>query len=200
MPPPQHPPAYPLDVTPRFTTHDQGEIGKGIQAIEPSLGILHDPVGDLKTWVAVGFGIKGLKDLYTALAYLDIVDGKADALADGQNGLHQKVDALSGKLDGLAGTLDGLAGKVDGLSTDLARLTDFLGAVIPQWRTKEEIENGDEMGIAVRSAADLNLVVEFIILQREPGFGHEDVVSIDPPAGTLVAKGSTVKVTLNLEG
>jgi len=193
MPPPQHPPAYPLDVTPRFTTHDQGEIGKGIQAIDPSLGILHDADGDLKTWVAVGLGIKGLKDLYTALAYLDIADGKADALADAQSGLRQKIDLLSGKLDGLAG-------KVDGLSTDLARLTDFLGAVIPPWRTKEEVENGDDMGIAVRSAADLNLVVEFIILQREPGFGHEDVVSIDPPAGTLVAKGSTVKVTLNLEG
>jgi len=193
MPPPQHPPAYPLDVTPRFTTHDQGEIGKGIQANDPSLGVLHDADGDLKTWVGVGLGIKGLKDLYTALAYLDIADGKADALADGQTGLRQKIDAISG-------TLDGLVGKVDSLATDIARLTDFLGTVIPPWRTKEEVEHGDDMGIAVRSAADLNLVVEFIILQREPGFGHEDVVSIDPPAGTLVVKGSTVKVTLNLEG
>ena len=62
------------------------------------------------------------------------------------------------------------------------------------------MENGDDMGVAVRSAADLELLVDFVILQREPGFGHEDVVSIEPPAGTLVVKGSRVKVTLNLEG
>jgi len=193
MPPPQRPPGYPLDVTPRFTTHDLGEIGKGVQAIDPSAGILHEADGDLKTWVSVGLGIKGLKDLYTALAYLDIADGKADALADGQNGLRLKIDALSGKLDGLAA-------KVDGLSTDIDRLTNFLGVVIPPWRTRTEVENGDDMGVAVRSAADLDLLVDFVILQREPGFGHEDVVSIEPPAGTLVVKGSRVKVTLNLEG
>jgi beta-lactam-binding protein with PASTA domain len=56
------------------------------------------------------------------------------------------------------------------------------------------------MGMAVRSAADLGLVVEYQIDQRNPDFDHGDVISIMPPAGTLVLRGSTVVVRINLEG
>ena len=45
---------------------------------------------------------------------------------------------------------------------------------------------------------ELNVVFESD--RQVPGFGHEDVVSITTPAGTLVKKGSTVTVAINLEG
>jgi len=43
-------------------------------------------------------------------------------------------------------------------------------------------------------------VIEFQIDQRNPNFQHEDVISITPPAGTFVRRGSTVIVAINLEG
>jgi len=83
----------------------------------------------------------------------------------------------------------------------LMHTTLRLGVRIPEWLTKEEVERGDEMGGMERpSAEELGLIVMFGILQREPGFEHEQVVSISPPAGTLVRPGSTVTVTINLEG
>jgi hypothetical protein len=83
----------------------------------------------------------------------------------------------------------------------LMHTTLRLGVRIPEWLTKEEVEGGDEMGGMTRpSAEELGLVVTFMVLQREPGFEHGQVVSISPPAGTLVRPGGTVTVTINLEG
>ncbi len=86
------------------------------------------------------------------------------------------------------------------LRASLERLVDFLGVSIPAWTNKEEVENGDDMGISRPSAASLELTVDFQFDRQVPGFGHEDVISIDPAAGTLVKRGSSVTVTLNLEG
>ncbi len=80
------------------------------------------------------------------------------------------------------------------------RLVDFLGVSIPAWINKEEVENGDDMGISRPSAASLELTVDFQFERQVAGFGHEEVISIDPPPGTLVKRGSSVTVTLNLEG
>ena len=56
------------------------------------------------------------------------------------------------------------------------------------------------MGLTMPSAQSLGLVIEIIALQREPGFGHEEIVSMEPEAGTLVARGSTVRVRMNFMG
>jgi beta-lactam-binding protein with PASTA domain len=73
-------------------------------------------------------------------------------------------------------------------------------SVVPKWLTKEEVENGDDMGVRVKSASELGLDVEYNVLQRDPRFRHGDVVSIEPPPGSVVSRGSTVLVTINLEG
>ena len=77
---------------------------------------------------------------------------------------------------------------------------DFLGVVVPAWHSLTEVHEGDEMGVALLSAAALGLTAQVVALQREPGFAHEEVVRIEPPAGTLVARGSTVRVQVNFEG
>jgi hypothetical protein len=64
---------------------------------------------------------------------------------------------------------------------------------IPAWETQEEVEHGDEMGMVHASAASLGLAVEYSFAQDLPGHGHGEVLSIDPPAGSLVATGSTVR-------
>ena len=86
-------------------------------------------------------------------------------------------------------------------SRRITALVDLVGAVfVPQWRTKLEVEEGDDMGLVTPSAEALGLVVEFDIDQLNPNFGHEDVISISPPAGTPVRRGSTVRVLINLQG
>ena len=96
--------------------------------------------------------------------------------------------------------------RLDVLETTVASLVELMGAVvIPGWRTKTQVEEGDDEaavggGAAIPSAADLGLIVDFVFDRQDPGFEHEDVVSIEPVPGSAVTRGSTVKVTVNLEG
>jgi hypothetical protein len=87
------------------------------------------------------------------------------------------------------------------LEKTVAALVEMAGAVvIPPWRTKTEVEEGDDMGMVAPSAESLGLVVQYEIDQLNPLYSHEEVISITPQAGTMVMKGSTVVVRINLEG
>jgi hypothetical protein len=91
--------------------------------------------------------------------------------------------------------------RLEAVESAIAFLLQQAGAVaIPRWRSKQEVEEGDDMGIANPPAAELGLIVEYQIDQRNPNFQHEEVISITPPAGTVVLRGSTVVVKINLEG
>jgi hypothetical protein len=91
--------------------------------------------------------------------------------------------------------------RLDKLENTVAQLVELLGVVvIPEWHTRTEVEEGDDMGLVSPSAEQLGLVVEFQIDQRNPNFQHEDVISITPSPGTVVRRGSTVVVLINLEG
>ncbi len=136
---------------------------------------------------------KTVENSHWALAFCDIIDRAQETAADR---MLNTDAAIAGLTDALAATRS----DISALTGSVAALTAFLAATVPAWATKAEVENGDDMGIARPSAAALGLTVEFASVRQQPGFGHEDVVSIEPPAGTLVAKGSTVTVTLNLEG
>jgi hypothetical protein len=110
-------------------------------------------------------------------------------------------DILVGSITSVSGAISALQGALAALEDRVAQLTDFVGAVvIPNWRTKTEVESGDDMGIVSPSAEELGLIVEYQNDQRNPHFQHEDVISITPPAGTLVSRGGTVTVLINLDG
>ena len=95
---------------------------------------------------------------------------------------------------------DAVTARLDALERTVEQLVKLAGAaVVPAWRTKTEVEEGDDMGV-MSSAAQLGLVVDYQIDQQNPDFQHDDVISITPPAGTLVLSGSTVVVRINLEG
>lgn len=92
-------------------------------------------------------------------------------------------------------------GRIGRAAADVPPLDPSVAMVeIPAWATMTEVLEGDDMGMAVFSAEALGLVVEFVYAQREDGYDHEQVISIAPPAGTKVEAGSTVVVTVNLEG
>ena len=83
---------------------------------------------------------------------------------------------------------------------ELVRRTRELAAPIPDWPNLTELNEGDDMAIVRPSATQLGLTVEIIALHHEPGFDHEQVVAIDPPAGRLVPLTQPVRVTVNFEG
>lgn len=131
--------------------------------------------------------------VWDALGFLDVLDIDQQTLKAEVAALRQQVSDLKQELS--AARTDFAA-----VQQTLTTLTSFFGVIIPDWVSREEVENGDDMGIVRPSAASLGLIVNYIIDQMRPGYDHEQVVSIDPPAGTLVARGSTVNVTINLEG
>ena len=116
-------------------------------------------------------------------------------------GLTVTGDLTLGAGSPLSVQLDALYVRMQELENTVSALVGLVDAVfVPPWRTKTEVEEGDDMGISTPPAADLGLMVEYVIDQRNPDFDHEDVISIAPPPGTPVKRGSTVVVTINLEG
>ena len=113
---------------------------------------------------------------------------------------HARPSAVRTRLDQIEAAVDTLAGGLAAQQEALDRLVGYLGVVVPDWHSLTEVNEGDEMGGALLSAAALGLAVEVVPLQREPGFAHEEVVRLEPPAGTLVVRGATVRVHVNLEG
>ena len=115
--------------------------------------------------------------------------------------LQSAVASLQAAFASIQAASGAMGARLDTLERTVASLAELIGAaVIPAWRTKTEVEQGDEMGMWAPSAEQLGLTVEYEIDQRNPNFGHEDVISITPPAGTAVMRGSTIVVRINLEG
>lgn len=115
--------------------------------------------------------------------------------------LSATIASLQSALASIQIAIGGTGSRIDTLEATVASLVELVGAaVIPSWRTKTEVEEGDDMGISTPSAEQLGLVIQLEIDQLNPNFGHEDVISITPPAGTVVMRGSTVVVRINLQG
>ena len=111
------------------------------------------------------------------------------------------LGATLASLQSAIAKLHGTTDRVETLEKSVASIIQIMGAVvIPPWRTKQEVEEGDDMGMSTQSAEQLGLVVQYEIDQRNPNFDHEDVISIRPPEGTVVMPGTTVVVKINLEG
>jgi hypothetical protein len=178
-------PDYPLDTSQRFTLAKRNDIKTPMARTEVQ-GIIHAPSGDINNWVTAQSVAEVRRQMVTALAYLDVADLVQDKISTAVARVADAVGRLNTAVASQSHLLEQVAG--------------FLGVVVPAWVTLEEVENGDDMGISRPSANELGLKTEIVALQREPGFGHGDVVSIDPIAGTFVARGTVVRVSVNFEG
>lgn len=149
-------------------------------------GDINPITGDVATALIYG-EVEGVcAFVWDALGFLDIIEQDTLATTRGLGHAREEIATVQAQIADLRARVD--------------RLVDFLGVSIPAWSNKEEVEKGDDMGISHPSAASLELTVNFQFERQVAGFGHEDVIRIDPPAGTLVKRGSSVTVTLNLEG
>lgn len=189
-------PDYPHDQSAKYSLEARDRI-RSFPAANHIQGIILTPEGDVRTWV-ISAGVQSShRDLITALAYLDIADRVA-AEHDAREA--QRSAAINAEVLNLRNDVQQLRHAVENSAKLVQALVNFLGVIVPAWRNREEIERGDDMGLIVPSAESIGLVVEIIPLQLEPGFGHEEVVSMEPSAGTLVARGSTVRVRMNFLG
>jgi hypothetical protein len=123
----------------------------------------------------------------TAGAGLEVTGG---LVVDG----HPVTRSLEGQLDQAEQRIASLERIVEALLS-IQQLV-----VVPGWRTLDEIRNGDDMGVLYQSAEALGLTVEYEYDQANPNFGHEDVISIVPDPGSVVPRGTTVHVRMNLQG
>jgi hypothetical protein len=195
MPPPPRSPAYPLDVTQKFTSTGRQQIGQGIGPVgAAATGALHDGEGDLRKYVLYSATRAARQEIYTVTAYADLIDLNLVAVKE-------TVEQTQLGLQRVEDKVRTLQQSCDALKSTLQQIVDLLGGVtVPAWATKKEVEHGDEMGIVSPSAEELGVIVVYDERRQVPGFGHEDVVSTMPAAGTVVKRGSTVTVVINLEG
>ncbi|MBA9029433.1 PASTA domain-containing protein [Peribacillus huizhouensis] len=185
---------YPLDISTRFTVEMRDAIRtpRGNDAIH---GLVINPqTGDVTNDALAGYLSSIKKDQILELAYCDIIDNKIQQLLLGYTEFQNRFAEISNTLRNIENTLNEVHQRQDGIIELLGYVT------VPEWQKKEEVEKGDDMGMVNPSAESLGLRVEYIILQADPRYENEEVVNIEPPPGSLVRKGSTVKVTINLEG
>ncbi len=184
---------YPLDVSTRYP---ESVISSApiVRARDRISGlVVHPDTDDLTNEVLYKLIRTVWSNSHKILAYCDVIDLAQEAAANAQKNADTRIAVLDQRLTSVIG-------EVASMRTSIDTLIAFFGVTIPAWINKEEVENGDDMGIVRPSAAELGILVIFEFTQQQPGFGQEDVVSIDPPAGTLIPRGRTVKVTLNLLG
>jgi hypothetical protein len=181
---------YPLDVSTRYP--ESVIVGTPVVRARDRISGLtvHPDTDDLTNEVLYKLIRAVWINSHKTLAYCDVIDLAQEAATQAAATAHAD----------LSNRLAAVSAEVATLRTSIETLTAFFGVTVPAWINKEEVERGDDMGIARPSADSLGLVVNFAFARQEPGFAHEDVVSIAPTAGSLVARGSTVTVTLNLEG
>lgn len=191
-------PKYPLDVSTRYP--ESSTSVPLVRASDRISGLVINPdTGDLTVEIVYHRTNTLFVNTQKILAYCDVIDLAQEAAETHALAQDQHVAALDQRVAGLDQSLTQMKGEIAALRSSIDSLISFLGVVVPSWANKEEVERGSDMG-EVESAENLNLVVNFQFDRQRPGFGHEDVISINPPAGTIVAKGSTVTVTLNLLG
>ena len=148
------------------------------QANDPIKGIVHHSDGDLCTWV-VSSQVHFLGGyIWDALGYLDVQDQLLKALQLKTDMLQQELTTLTNKLQPLL---------------DMAQ---SLGTTVPDWRTKDDVENGRPDMVDVLSATQAGLRTTFNVVQ-DPDFAPRHIIEMNPATGTFVAKGSEVVITVN---
>ncbi len=187
---------YPLDVSTRFMKTSMIDIPfLNWRATNAVHGLITSPkTGDLTTDALMRAMIYIARQQLLGLAYADVIDTKIE---DEQ----AELAAIRDQIHSIGLAVQAAVDTAQQTHADQLRLIELLGGVeVPAWRTKTEVDEGDDMGMDVFGAADLGLLVEFRFARQEPGFEDEQVISTEPPAGSLVLKGSTVVVHVNSEG
>lgn len=149
-------------------------------------GVTHNPdTGDL-TNVIVFQAVAHLSTfIWDALGFLDVIDQQ-------QTEAQQRAVAQDIQIAALQRDIE----ELKNLLGPVAQVAQSLGVAVPDWRTRDDVENGRADMVDVLSAKQAGLLVTFNVVQ-ELGFDVRGIIRIEPPTGTFVARGSEVIVTVN---
>jgi|SRR6185369_227651 len=172
-------------ISQKFPPERRNSIFQPLDANEPLKGLTHNPAtGDL-TDATVFHSIAFLSAfLWDALGFLDIIDQQQTEAAQRATNHDVQIAALRQEVRELKALL-----------APVAQIAQLLGVTVPDWRTRDDVENGDEE-LAVPSAKEVGLLVTFDVVQ-DPGVPGRAIIRIEPETGTFVARGSEVVVTVN---
>ena len=85
--------------------------------------------------------------------------------------------------------------RIERLERSIETLANMAGGrVVPPWRTKMEVEEGDSMGLLYPSAEALGFEVEWTWVLDHPVLSQGDVISIDPPPGSVARVGTRLQI------
>lgn len=148
-------------------------------------GIIHTPEGDVRTWV-ISAGLNSVgRFLWNTLGALDIQDQQQVKTMDMLQAQQLKIDALQQALLTLTVKLD-----------PLVQLAQSLGVSVPDWKTRDDVENGRPDMTDVLSAAQAGLRATFTVIQDQ-GIAPRQIIEMNPETGTFVARGTEVLITVN---
>lgn len=184
---------YPLDISTRYP-ESVISSAPSVRAYDRISGlVVHPDTDDLTNEVLHKLLRSVWVNSHKTLAYCDLIDLAQETAFNTLKNADNRINMLDQRLTAVMS-------EIVSLRTSMDTLIAFFGVTIPSWINKNEVEYGDDMGMVNPSADQLGILVTFDFVRNHPGLEHEDVVSIDPPAGSLIPRGHTVKVTLNLRG
>ena len=186
---------YPMNLSSRWTK-ERWQEPSTLHAHTSLSGKVMNPETLDVTVEAVGRQVTHLvRERVRVLAWLELLDVRTSA-ADRQ------LAAVAAQLADLQTATARLESGVTQQTTLLESLVGALGLVaVPAWQSLTEIRDGDSMGGADRpSASAVGLEISYEHERLVPGREHEEILAITPAPGSLVARGSIVTVTLNLNG
>jgi hypothetical protein len=195
--------------SPSFPAGGFSQHAPNIQAVGAWAGRHNDDTGQVTVHGCTVISKNVGSLTWEALAYLETILAESRAHAGVLNQISVVTGSIEAAAASLSAKLDALAVEMSQLKEQQSQLLQALGlAVIPAWQTAEEVERGDDMGLERPSAHALGLAVEYWAMNGDREDRIEDhnvepwmsVLSITPPAGSLVRANSVVKVLVNLEG
>ncbi len=194
--------------SPHFPAGGYAQQAPNIQATGPWSGRFNDDTGQVTVHASATL-TKGIGHLvWEALAHLETILTEVRLQRAVVDRLSEGVDAVTATLDRQSAMLDGLAGEITRLQEQQALVLKALGfAMVPAWQTVEEVERGGDMGLERPSAHSLELAVEYWAMNGDapahlgdafvPSF-FMPVLSTTPAIGSLVRRGATVQVLIDV--
>lgn len=186
---------YPMNLSARWTK-ELWEAPDTLHAHTSLSGKVMNPETMDVTVEAVGRQVTHLvRERVRILAWLELLDRRT-AAADSR---------LRAATDELVQISTATARLESALADQASLLTSLVGALglvsVPAWQSLTEIAEGDSMGGTERpSAASVGLQIVYEHQRQVPEREHEEIIAITPAPGSLVARGSVVTVTVNLNG
>lgn len=188
-------PDYPMNLSTRWTK-DRWKEASALRAHATLSGKVMNPETLDVTVEAVGRHVTHvLREGVRTFAWLELIDHRTATTNEQLERALERITQLESSVQRLESAAQAQTAMLTALATGLGLVT------VPDWQSLQEISDGDSMGGLQRPSADsLGLSVVYDHHRDVPGRQHEEILAIEPLPGGFVPRGTTVTVSVNLNG